>query len=87
MFPILKSCVNIALGFISPENASECIKLINEIRVLPNNHKAKQVKLEVILLLAIISMILRLVYSCQIQVCASIILSRKKVSIPMSEGR
>lgn len=43
----VKSCVNIALGFISPENASECIKLINEIRVLPNNHKAKQVKLEV----------------------------------------
>ncbi|KAL9243561.1 hypothetical protein vseg_017434 [Gypsophila vaccaria] len=43
----VKSCINIALGFISPENASECIKLINEIRNLPSNHKAKQVKLEV----------------------------------------
>ncbi|CAO2842742.1 unnamed protein product [Amaranthus hypochondriacus] len=43
----IKSCVNVTVGFISPENASECIKLINEIRVLPNNHKAKQVTLEV----------------------------------------
>ncbi|XP_021719520.1 uncharacterized protein LOC110687212 isoform X2 [Chenopodium quinoa] len=43
----VKSCVNIAMGFLSPENASECIKLINEIRVLPNNHKAKQGNLEV----------------------------------------
>ena len=46
---ILKSCINISAGFISPENASECIKLINEIRVLPNDHKAKQLKLEVII--------------------------------------
>ncbi|XP_057544133.1 lysine-specific demethylase JMJ28 isoform X2 [Amaranthus tricolor] len=43
----IKSCINISAGFISPENASECIKLINEIRVLPNDHKAKQLKLEV----------------------------------------
>ncbi|XP_074269974.1 lysine-specific demethylase JMJ28-like [Silene latifolia] len=43
----VKSCVNIALGFISPENASESIKVINEIRALPNNHKAKELKLEV----------------------------------------
>lgn len=43
----IKSCVNIAVGFVSPESASECIKLIDEIRVLPNTHKAKQHKLEV----------------------------------------
>ncbi|KNA17598.1 hypothetical protein SOVF_078740, partial [Spinacia oleracea] len=43
----VKSCVNIAVGFISPENASECVKLTKEIRVLPNNHRAKKVKLEV----------------------------------------
>ncbi|KAK9706622.1 hypothetical protein RND81_07G139900 [Saponaria officinalis] len=43
----VKSCISIASGFISPENASECVKLINELRLLPNNHKAKQVKLEV----------------------------------------
>ncbi|KAK9681773.1 hypothetical protein RND81_10G026700 [Saponaria officinalis] len=43
----LKSCINITLGFISPENAPECIKLMNEIRTLPNNHKAKDLKLEV----------------------------------------
>ncbi|KAL9236711.1 hypothetical protein vseg_011347 [Gypsophila vaccaria] len=43
----VKSCINITLGFISPESAPECIKLIDEIRSLPNNHKAKDLKLEV----------------------------------------
>lgn len=43
----IKSCVNVVVGFVSPENATECIKLMDEIRVLPNDHKAKQEKLEV----------------------------------------
>ncbi|XP_063942001.1 lysine-specific demethylase JMJ28 isoform X2 [Daucus carota subsp. sativus] len=37
----LKSCVNIALEFISPENAHECIRLAEELRLLPQGHKAK----------------------------------------------
>lgn len=37
----LKSCVNVALEFISPENARECIKLAEELRLLPQGHKAK----------------------------------------------
>ncbi|KAL5976256.1 hypothetical protein ACLOJK_020586 [Asimina triloba] len=44
---ILKSCTNISLDFVSPENVSECIRLIDELHFLPNNHKAKEDKLEV----------------------------------------
>ncbi|KAL8119573.1 lysine-specific demethylase JMJ28-like isoform X1 [Apium graveolens] len=36
-----KPSVNIVLEFISPENAPECIRLVDEIRLLPQNHKAK----------------------------------------------
>ncbi|XP_058073141.1 lysine-specific demethylase JMJ26-like isoform X2 [Magnolia sinica] len=43
----LKSCMNVALDFVSPENVSECIRLIDELHLLPNNHKAKEDKLEV----------------------------------------
>ncbi|KAJ4976463.1 hypothetical protein NE237_001569 [Protea cynaroides] len=43
----LKSCINIALDFVSPENVQECIQLIDELRLLPKNHKAKEDKLEV----------------------------------------
>lgn len=43
----IKSCVSVVVGFVSPESASECIKLMGEIRVLPNDHKANQEKLEV----------------------------------------
>lgn len=37
----LKSSVNVILEFISPENALECTRLGDEIRLLPLNHKAK----------------------------------------------
>lgn len=37
----VQSCVNVALEFISPENARECIKLAEELRLLPQGHKAK----------------------------------------------
>ncbi|XP_059659957.1 lysine-specific demethylase JMJ28 isoform X2 [Cornus florida] len=43
----LKSCVNVVLDFISPENAKECINLIDELRLLPVHHKAKAKMLEV----------------------------------------
>ncbi|CAH1415722.1 unnamed protein product [Lactuca virosa] len=37
----VKSCVNVVLDFISPESATNCIKVGDEIRRLPVNHKAK----------------------------------------------
>ncbi|XP_019175188.1 PREDICTED: lysine-specific demethylase JMJ25 isoform X2 [Ipomoea nil] len=43
----LKSCVNIVLNFLSPENAAECIHLSDEIRVLPAHHKARRKLMEV----------------------------------------
>ncbi|KAL3851261.1 hypothetical protein ACJIZ3_013143 [Penstemon smallii] len=43
----LKSCVNVVLDFISPENATQCIQLRDEIRSLPLRHKAKTKLLEV----------------------------------------
>lgn len=36
-----------ALDFVSPENVGECIRLAGEFRILPQNHKAKEDKLEV----------------------------------------
>nr|GEU93111.1 JmjC domain-containing protein [Tanacetum cinerariifolium]GEU93116.1 JmjC domain-containing protein [Tanacetum cinerariifolium] len=43
----LKSCIKVALDFVSPENVGECIRLTEDFRVLPQNHKAKEDKLEV----------------------------------------
>ncbi|KAL6970132.1 hypothetical protein U1Q18_029837 [Sarracenia purpurea var. burkii] len=43
----LKSCIKVALDFVSPENVSECIRLTEEFRALPENHRAKEDKLEV----------------------------------------
>ncbi|XP_060963342.1 lysine-specific demethylase JMJ26 [Cannabis sativa] len=43
----LKSCINVALKFVSPENVGECIRLAEEFRVLPSNHIAKEDKLQV----------------------------------------
>ncbi|KAK9275007.1 hypothetical protein L1049_022264 [Liquidambar formosana] len=43
----LKSCIKVALDFVSPENVGECIRLSEEFRVLPQNHRAKEDKLEV----------------------------------------
>ncbi|CAI9758105.1 unnamed protein product [Fraxinus pennsylvanica] len=43
----LKSCIKVALDFVSPENLSECVRLTKEFRVLPQNHRAKEDKLEV----------------------------------------
>ncbi|KAJ9136251.1 hypothetical protein P3X46_033343 [Hevea brasiliensis] len=43
----LKSCVNVVLDFVSPENVTECNQLIDEVRLLPENHNAKVDSLEV----------------------------------------
>lgn len=43
----LKSCIKVALDFVSPENVQQCVRLTEEFRVLPQNHRAKEDKLEV----------------------------------------
>ncbi|KAL6959731.1 hypothetical protein U1Q18_039885 [Sarracenia purpurea var. burkii] len=43
----LKSCIKVALDFVSPENINECIRLTEEFRILPEKHKSKEDKLEV----------------------------------------
>ncbi|KAF5805697.1 putative transcription factor C2H2 family [Helianthus annuus] len=43
----LKSCIKVALDFVSPENVGECIQLTEDFRVLPQYHRAKEDKLEV----------------------------------------
>ncbi|XP_072966548.1 lysine-specific demethylase JMJ29-like isoform X2 [Typha angustifolia] len=43
----LKSCIKVALDFVSPENVRECIRLTEEFRLLPSEHRAKEDKLEV----------------------------------------
>ncbi|KAJ4748524.1 transcription factor jumonji (jmjC) domain-containing protein [Rhynchospora pubera] len=43
----LKSCLKVALDFVSPENVRECIRLTEEFRLLPSEHRAKEDKLEV----------------------------------------
>ncbi|KAK0600662.1 hypothetical protein LWI29_017233 [Acer saccharum] len=43
----LKSCIKVALDFVSPENIGECVRLTEEFRSLPPNHRAKEDKLEI----------------------------------------
>ncbi|KAJ4850805.1 hypothetical protein Tsubulata_009800 [Turnera subulata] len=42
-----QSCIKVALDFVSPENVQECIRLTEEFRRLPKNHRSKEDKLEV----------------------------------------
>ncbi|CAL5067670.1 unnamed protein product [Urochloa decumbens] len=42
----LKSCVKVALEFVSPENMRECIRLTEEFRLLPKGHRLNEDKLE-----------------------------------------
>ena len=39
--------MKVALDFVSPENVQECVRLAEESRLLPKNHRAKEDKLEV----------------------------------------
>jgi len=43
----LKSCTKVALDFVSPESIQECIRVTEEFRQLPRNHRAKEDKLEI----------------------------------------
>ncbi|XP_026400067.1 lysine-specific demethylase JMJ25-like [Papaver somniferum] len=43
----LKSCIKVAVDFVSPENVQECARLTQEFRLLPKNHRAKEDKLEI----------------------------------------
>ncbi|KAK1396481.1 hypothetical protein POM88_006344 [Heracleum sosnowskyi] len=43
----LKSCIQVSTGFVSPENVDACLRLTEEIRVLPQEHGAKEDKLGV----------------------------------------
>ncbi|KAL2323941.1 hypothetical protein Fmac_022999 [Flemingia macrophylla] len=43
----LKSCIKVALDFVSPENVGECFRLTEEFRTLPINHTSTEDKLEV----------------------------------------
>ncbi|KAL3820744.1 hypothetical protein ACJIZ3_006649 [Penstemon smallii] len=43
----LKSCTKVAVDFVSPENLHECIRLTEEFRKLPKDHRAREDKLEV----------------------------------------
>ncbi|KAK1369170.1 hypothetical protein POM88_035262 [Heracleum sosnowskyi] len=43
----IKSCIKVALDFVSPENIHECVQLAEDFRTLPRNHRAKEDKLEV----------------------------------------
>lgn len=44
---LLQSCTKVAADFVSPENLHECLKLTEEFRKLPRDHRAKEDKLEV----------------------------------------
>lgn len=47
LFLDLQSSVHAVLEFVSPENVTEGIQLIDEVRLLPEDHKAKADLLEV----------------------------------------
>ncbi|KAA3482646.1 lysine-specific demethylase JMJ25-like [Gossypium australe] len=42
-----QSCIKVALDFVSPENVGECVRLTEEFRLLPRDHREKEDKLEV----------------------------------------
>lgn len=44
----MQSCIKVALDFVSPENVNECVRLAEDFRILPQNHRAKEDKLEVL---------------------------------------
>jgi lysine-specific demethylase 3 len=41
------SCTKVAADFVSPENVGECLRLTEEFRQLPKNHRAREDKLEI----------------------------------------
>ncbi|GFY90207.1 transcription factor jumonji (jmjC) domain-containing protein [Actinidia rufa] len=45
-----QSCIKVALDFVSPENVQECVRLTEEFRLLPKHHRAKEDKLEYLMM-------------------------------------
>jgi hypothetical protein len=45
---LMQSCIKVAMDFVSPENVLECVRLTNEFRLLPMDHRAREDKLEVL---------------------------------------
>ncbi|KAK1297270.1 hypothetical protein QJS10_CPB15g00036 [Acorus calamus] len=45
--PVELSCIKVAMDFVTPENVNQCVRLTEEFRRLPLDHKAKEDKLEV----------------------------------------
>ncbi|MBA0587430.1 lysine-specific demethylase JMJ26 [Gossypium raimondii] len=43
----LKSCTKVAVDFVSPQSIKECLRLTEEFRQLPKNHRAREDKLEI----------------------------------------
>nr|XP_043621980.1 lysine-specific demethylase JMJ25-like [Erigeron canadensis] len=43
----LKSCTKVEFYFVSPESLGECLRLQQELRMLPNNHRANSEKLNI----------------------------------------
>ncbi|XP_004308619.1 PREDICTED: lysine-specific demethylase JMJ25-like [Fragaria vesca subsp. vesca] len=43
----LKSCIKVAVDFVSPETVGQCFRLTEEFRTLPPDHRASEDKLEV----------------------------------------
>ncbi|KAK9167486.1 hypothetical protein Scep_002677 [Stephania cephalantha] len=43
----LPSCTKVALDFVSPQNIDQCLRLTDEFRRLPKNHRAREDKLEI----------------------------------------
>ncbi|XP_051180603.1 lysine-specific demethylase JMJ27 isoform X3 [Lolium perenne] len=43
----LKSCMKVALDFVSPENVQQCMRLTEEFRLLPKGHRVNEDKLEI----------------------------------------
>lgn len=48
---LLQSCTSVAVNFVSPESVGECIRLSTEYRSLPLNHRCKEDKLQVCMLM------------------------------------
>ena len=64
LFLDLQSSVHAVLEFVSPENVTEGIQLFDEVRLLPEDHKAKADMLEVDLVNDIIYQFLLSPFSC-----------------------
>ncbi|RID70891.1 hypothetical protein BRARA_C02867 [Brassica rapa] len=43
----IQSCIKVALGFVAPESVEECLRLTQEFRRLPKDHRTNEDKLEI----------------------------------------